>query len=109
MKLRVLVLPALLLLLTAGSVSAQSRAPYFTDASANYDVVYHEPFVTSHAGAHFDLATTWKRDEPFVGPVGGVGFNHFEGATVVSALGGIRVRANTDRSILPFAQVLFGL
>ena len=109
MKMRVMMLPVVLLLLAAGSVSAQSRDPYFTDFSANYDVAYHEPSVTSHAGAHFDVASTWKRDSPFIGPVGELGFNHFFGATVVSAMGALRVRANTDRSVLPFAQALLGV
>jgi hypothetical protein len=48
--------------------------------------------VTSNAGAHFDVASTWKRDVPFIGPVGEVGFNHFDGATIVSLMGGLRVR-----------------
>lgn len=109
MKHRLLILPVVLVLLGAGSVSAQSRDPYFTDFSANYDVVYHEPNVTSNAGAHVDMASTWKRDSPFIGPVGEVGFNHFDGATVVSAMGGLRVRANVDSRILPFAQVVLGL
>jgi hypothetical protein len=109
MKTRLFTLLAGLLLLAARSVSAQSRDPYFTDFSASYDIVYHEPETTSHAGAHFDVASTFKRDVPFIGPVGEVGFNHFEGATVVSAMGGLRLRANTDRRVLPFAQLLFGL
>jgi hypothetical protein len=109
-------MPSRLLVLLAGvalfvpcSASAQSRDPYFTDFSANYDVVYHERDATSYAGAHFDVASTLKRSEPFIGPVGEVGFSHFEGGTVVSALGGLRLRANTDVRILPFAQVLLGL
>jgi hypothetical protein len=95
--------------LFAPAASAQSRDPYFTDASANYDVVYHEHEATSNAGAHFDIASTLKRSMPFVGPVGEVGFNHFEGASVVSVLGGLRLRANADRRVLPFAQLLVGL
>jgi hypothetical protein len=109
MKTKWLILPALVLLLGARSASAQSRDPYFTDLSANYDVVYHEPNATSNAGAHFDIASTLKRDVPFIGPVGEVGFNHFDGGTVVSALGGLRVRANVDRRVLPFAEGVLGL
>ena len=68
MKRRVLTLLAGALLLTASSASAQSRDPYFTTFSANYDVVYHETDATSNAGAHFDVASTFKRDVPFIGP-----------------------------------------
>ena len=88
---------------------AQSSDPYFTDLSVNYDVVYHETGATSNAGAHLDLASTWKRDAPFVGPVGEVGFNHFDGGTVADVMGGLRVRANTDYFVLPYAQLLVGL
>ena len=88
---------------------AQSRDPFFTDFSANYDFVYHEPGDTSNAGAHFDIASTLKRDAPFVGPVGEVGFNHFDGGTVLDVMGGLRIRSNTDYAILPFAQGLVGL
>lgn len=105
--------PAFLLggfvLLFVHPVSAQSRDPFFTDFSANYDIVYHEPNSTSNVGAHFDVASTWKRDAPFVGPVGEVGFNHFDGGTVADVMGGLRIRANTDYSFLPFAQGLVGL
>ena len=104
-----LFLPVVLLLLIAGSAFAQSRDPYFTDFSANYDVVYHQPNVTSNAGAHFDAASTFKRDAPFIGPIGEIGFNRFDGATVVSAMGGLRVRANVDRRVLPFAQAILGV
>src|SRR5438132_1479904 len=85
--------------------SAQSRDPYFSTFSANYDVIYHEPGDTSHVGAHFDLASTLKRDVPFIGPVGEVGFNHFDGGTVVDVMGGLRIRANTDYWILPYGQI----
>lgn len=99
-----------LLLLAAQSAFAQSRDPYFSTFSANYDVIYHQQDVTSHAGAHFDLASTFKRDVPFIGPVGEVGFNHFEGATVSSVMGGARLRIpGEDRRVLPFVQVLLGL
>src|SRR5215472_5556638 len=103
-------------LLLAGSVllfvhpaSAQSPDPFFTDFSANYDIVYHEPDSTSNAGAHFDVASTFKRDVPFIGPVGEVGFNHFDGGTVADVMGGLRIRANTDYFVLPFAQGIVGL
>lgn len=109
MKTRLFMLPVVLVLLAARSASAQSRDPYFTDFSVNYDAVYHEPGATSHAGAHFDIASTWIRHEPFIGPVGEVGVNHFDGGTVVSAMGGLRIRSNVDRRILPFAQGLVGL
>src|SRR5439155_25749303 len=88
---------------------AQSRDPYFTTFSANYDVVYHQPGATSNAGAHFEVASTWKRDVPFIGPVGEVGFNHFDGGTIVSLMGGVRVRANTDYYVLPYGEVTVGL
>jgi hypothetical protein len=106
---RFAVLTVLILFTMVHTASAQSRDPYFTDLSANYDFVYHETGDTSHAGAHVDVASTWKRDVPFVGPVGEVGFNHFEGGTIVDAMGGLRVRANTDFFVLPYAQVLVGL
>jgi hypothetical protein len=106
---RVLTLLAGVLLLAAGSASAQSRDPYFTTFSANYDVIYHETDATSNAGAHFDVASTFKRDVPFIGPVGEVGFNHFEGATLASVMGGLRLRPGNDRQFLPYGQVLVGL
>ena len=109
MKPHIFVMPAVLVLLAARAASAQSSDPYFTDMSASYDVIYHEPGVTSHAGAHFDIASTLKRDVPFIGPVGEVGINHFPGGTTVSLLGGLRLRANVDRRILPFAQAVLGL
>jgi len=96
-------------LLFVHPASAQSRDPFFTDFSANYDFVYHEPDSTSNAGAHFDVASTLKRDVPFIGPVGEVGFNHFDGGTVLDVMGGLRIRANTDFRVLPYAQVLVGL
>ena len=109
MKTRLFVLPIVLVLFAPLRASAQSRDPYFTDFSVNYDAIYHETGATSHAGAHFDVASTWIRHEPFIGPVGEVGFNHFDGGTVVSAMGGLRIRTNVDRLILPFAQGLVGL
>jgi hypothetical protein len=96
-------------LLVVHPASAQSSDPFYTDFSANYDFVYHEPGATSNAGAHFDVAGTIKRDAPFVGPVGEVGFNHFDGGTVADFMGGLRIRANTDYFILPYAQGLIGL
>jgi hypothetical protein len=109
MKARLGLLLAGAVLLFVNPVSAQSRDPFFTDLSANYDFIYHEPGATSNAGAHFDVASTMKRDAPFVGPVGELGFNHFDGGTVVDVMGGLRIRANTDYSFLPFAQGLVGL
>ena len=115
MKSRLLTLLAGLFLLAAGSASAQSRDPYFSTFSANYDVIYHETDATSNAGAHFDVASTFKRDVPFIGPVGEVGFNHFnlappaDGVTIVSVMGGVRIRPGNDRQFLPYGQVLVGL
>jgi hypothetical protein len=109
MKTRLALLVVSVLLFVVRPVAAQSRDPFFTDFSVNYDVVYHEPNSTSNAGAHFDVASTMKRDVPFVGPVAEVGFNHFDGGTVVDAMGGLRIRANTDYFVLPYAQGLVGL
>jgi len=103
------VLSVCILFTLVSAASAQSRDPYFTDFSANYDFIYHETDVTSNAGAHFDVASTFKRTPPFIGPVGEVGFNHFDGGTVVDVMGGLRLRANTDYWILPYAQFLVGL
>jgi hypothetical protein len=109
MKNRLVFLLAGFLLASVLPASAQSRDPFFSDFSANYDVVYHETGDTSNAGARFDLASTLKRDVPFIGPVGEVGFNHFDCCTVVSAMGGLRLRSNTDFYVLPFAQLVVGL
>jgi hypothetical protein len=109
MKLRLFVLPVLFVVLAARSASAQSRDPYVTDLSVNYDAVYHETGATSNVGAHFDIASTFNHHAPFIGPVGELGVNHFDGGNVVSALGGLRVRSNVDRLILPFVQVVAGL
>jgi len=109
MKTRIVLPLAACVFFLSQSASAQSRDPYFSTFSANYDVVYHEPGATSHAGAHFDVASTLKRDVPFIGPVGEVGFNHFDGGTVVSVMGGLRVRANTDYWVLPYGQFILGL
>jgi len=109
MKTRIILSLTVLLLVTVHPALAQSRDPYFTTFSANYDFVYHEPGATSNAGAHFDVASTWKRDAPFIGPVGEVGFNHFDGGTIVSLMGGLRVRANTDYFVLPYGQFTVGL
>src|SRR6476661_9284854 len=106
MNIRFVLLLAAVLTVSVHPAFAQSRDPYFTTFSANYDFVYHEPGDTSNAGAHFDVASTWKRDAPFIGPVGEVGFNHFDAGTVVDVMGGLRVRANTDFWILPYAQAL---
>jgi len=109
MKSRLAILAAAALFLFVDSVSAQSRDPFFTDLSANYDILYHEPGANSNAGAHVDVASTIKRDVPFIGPVGEFGFNHFDGGTVVDVMGGLRIRANTRYFVLPFAQALAGL
>jgi hypothetical protein len=109
MKNRLVFLLAVSALLFVRPVSAQSPDPFYTDFSANYDVVYHEPDSTSNAGAHVDVASTFKRTAPFIGPVGEVGFNHFDGGTVADVMGGLRIRANTDHFLLPFAQGLVGL
>jgi hypothetical protein len=98
------------LLLGVRAVHAQSADPYFATFSANYDVIYHETGDTSNAGAHFDVATTVKRDIPFVSALGEVGFNHFPGATVASVMGGARLRIPLeDDRFLPFGQFLVGL
>ncbi|HWW87910.1 MAG TPA: hypothetical protein VNZ26_30140 [Vicinamibacterales bacterium] len=98
------------LLIAGSSVSAQSRDPYATDFSANYDFVYHEFSDTSNAGAHFDVATTIKRDVPFLSLAAEIGINHFIDANVSSYLGGVRLRIpNAGPSVLPFGQVLVGL
>jgi len=109
MTMRSAVLTVGFLFMFVHAASAQSRDPYFSTLSVNYDAIYHEPAATSHAGAHVDVASTWKRDAPFVGPVGEFGFNHFDGGNVVSVMGGLRVRANTDYWLLPYAQLLAGL
>jgi hypothetical protein len=112
MKSRLFVRPVMLVLLVlfgARSASAQSRDPFHTDFSLNYDAVYHETGATSHLGAHFDVASTFNHHAPFIGPVGEVGINHFDGGNIVSALGGLRLRSNVDRLILPFVQVIAGL
>jgi hypothetical protein len=108
MTTRLFALTAGCLLFAASSAFAQSRDPYFTDFSANYDAVYHAS-VTSNVGMHIDIASTIKRDVPFIGPVGEFGINHFDGGNIVSAMGGLRIRANVDRRILPFGQVVLGL
>jgi hypothetical protein len=98
------------LLLTAASVSAQSRDPFAVDFSANYDVVYHEAGVTTNVGAHFDIASTVTRDVPYLVVLGEVGVNHFDNGSVSSFLGGARLRfPNQSPRVLPFAQLLVGL
>src|SRR5580700_11356505 len=105
MKTRFVLLLAGVLFVLVRPAWAQSRDPYFSTFSANYDVVYHEPGATSSAGAHFDFASTFKRDVPFIGPVGEFGFNHFDGATLASVMGGLRLRPGNDRQFLPYGQV----
>jgi hypothetical protein len=97
-------------LLLGGAASAQSRDPFQTDFSAKYDFIYHQNDVTSNEGAHFDLATTFTRDVPFLVALGEVGFNHFDNATVSSYLGGARLRfPNASPTVLPFVQLLLGV
>src|SRR5262245_48463270 len=94
-----------LFLLIASSVSAQSRDPFFATFTPSYDLIYHELSETSAFGGHFDIATTIKRDVPFLTLAGEVAVNHFEDANVSSFLGGPRLRfANIDQNLLPFAQ-----
>jgi hypothetical protein len=100
----------ILFLIEASSVLAQSRDPFASTFSANYDFVYHELADTSYVGTHFDVATTIKRDVPFLAVAGEIGINHFGDANVSSYLGGIRLRIpNAEPNVLPFAQVLVGL
>jgi len=80
------------LVLAASTVSAQSRDPYFATFTAAYDLIYHEFGETSALGGHFDIASTIKRDIPFLSLAGEVGINHFDGANVTSFLGGPRLR-----------------
>jgi len=97
-------------LLAPSSASAQSSDPFFADFSANYDIVYHERDETSNLGGHFDIATTIKRDVPFLVLAGEVGINHFDGGNVSSYLGGLRLRLpNLGPNVLPFLQALIGL
>ena len=99
------------LLLVARSVSAQSTGPYATTFSANLDIAYHETLdVGSHAGAHFDIAATIKRDVPLLAVVGEAGVNRFDRATVATVMAGVRLRIPIqDDRFLPFAEVLGGL
>jgi hypothetical protein len=98
------------LLLAASTVSAQSRDPYFATFTASYDLIYRELGETSAVGGHFDLASTIKRDVPFLTLAGEVGINHFQDANVSSFLFGPRLRLpNAGRNVLPFAQVFVGL
>jgi len=95
-------------LFVARSVSAQST--YSTTFSANFDVAYRELGDDSNAGAHFDVAGTVKPDVPRVLIVGEAGFNHFSDATVVSALGGVRILIPIeDDRFLPFGELMLGL
>jgi hypothetical protein len=99
-----------LFLIVATSSWAQSSDPYFATVSGNYDLVYHETGATSAAGAHFDVASTVKRDVPFLGIAGEIGFNHFDSATVSDYMGGARLRIpNIGPHVLPYAQFLLGL
>src|SRR5262245_44081340 len=110
MHTRLLIACAGALMLVARSASAQSASTYLTTFSANLDVIYHETGDDSHAGAHFDVANTIKRDVPLVEILGEAGFNRFEDATVASVMGGARIRIPIeDDRFLPFGQALFGL
>lgn len=107
---RLLIVSVGVMMLVARSVSAQSTGSYSTTFSANVDVAYHETGADSHAGAHFDVAGTLKRDVPVVEILGEAGFNHFSDWTVASVLGGARVHIPIENDrFLPFGQVLFGL
>jgi hypothetical protein len=97
--------------LLGGTASAQSRDPFQSDFSANYDFVYHEiDGLTSNVGGHVDVATTITRNVPYLVALGEAGFNHFENATVSSFMGGLRLRfPNFSAEVLPFAQFVLGL
>jgi hypothetical protein len=98
------------LLLAASSASAQSRDPYFSTFTAGYDLIYHELSETSAIGGHFDLASTIKRDLPFLTFAGEVGINRFNDVSVSSFMAGTRLRLpNAGRNVLPFVQVFGGL
>jgi hypothetical protein len=102
---------AVAVMLVARAAAAQSTGPYATSFSANLDVAYHETLdFDSHAGAHFDVAWTVKRDVPLLAVVAEGGVNRFDRATVASALAGVRVRIPIqDTRFLPFAEALGGL
>jgi len=94
----------------AAPAFAQSRDPFFSDVSANFDFVYHQQDTTSNLGAHFDFARTIKRDVPFLSVMGEIGVNHFDDANVSSYLAGVRLRfPNASPRVLPFAQIIGGL
>jgi hypothetical protein len=98
------------LLLFASSVSAQSRDPYFATFTPSYDFVYHEFDETSVVGGHVDVATTIKRDIPFLTLAAEAGVNHFDGGNVLSLMGGPRLRLpNAGPNILPWVQFFVGL
>jgi hypothetical protein len=100
----------ILSLLVAGSTSAQSKDPYFATATPSYDFFYHENGQSTAEGVHFDVASTIKRDVPFLGVIGEIGVNHFDTPTVTSYMGGARLRIpNLTPSVLPFAQFVLGL
>jgi hypothetical protein len=111
MRTRVLLLIAPFLFAAATvSAQAQSRDPYYATFTPSYNLVYHELGETSAFGGHFDIATTIKRDTPFLSLAGEVGVNHFDGANVSSFLGGVRVRLpNLTDNVLPFVAGFGGL
>src|SRR5262249_7791037 len=94
MRTRLLLFVFTLLLFAASSVSPQpqSRDRFLPTFTPSYDLIYHELGETSAFGGHFDIATTIKRDTPFLSLAAEVGVNHFDDANVSSFLGGVRVR-----------------
>jgi hypothetical protein len=64
MRTRFVPLLAGAVLLIVHSAAAQSREPLFTDFSASYDAVSHEPDSTSNAGTRVDVVSTLTRDVP---------------------------------------------
>jgi hypothetical protein len=109
MRTRLLLLVAPIVL-AASPVAAQSGDPYYATFTPSYNLVYHELGETSAFGGHFDIATTIKRDTPFLSLAGEVGLNHFADANVSSFLGGVRVRLpNITDNVLPFVAGFGGL
>jgi hypothetical protein len=76
---------------------------------ALYDPVFHVPSETSSVGVHFDVSkTVVERMGANVQGVGELGFNHFDGATFSSFLGGGRVASSINPKLTPFFQFLVG-
>lgn len=60
-------------------------------------------------GVTFDLAQTiYTVNKVMIGGVGDLSFNHFDGATAQSYMGGVRVSAKAPR-VVPFAQFTVGV